>query len=234
MKKLTLVLSIISTHVFAVGHIHIFGDSHAYHCFSDQGLTNYFFQYKDQTFPISIPGGLGAQTMYKFGDQKTGAINIKHYGVGEGDIALFTLGEIDVRMHIGKQRDQRTLNLAEILSLLVHNYIEAIQENRAQFKKLHCVVMEVAPPTNQHFNPNFPYYGSLEDRIAITRQLNQGLRHTCALNNIHFLQLHDLYANKDGSLNIALSDGLIHVGMHHSQPIKERLAQLVLDILNNG
>ena len=88
--------------------------------------------------------------------------------------------------------------------------------------------MEVMPPTNKCYNTKIPFYGTLDDRVAITRALNKKLEETCLENDILFLPVHDLFANPDGTLNIALSDNCVHMGMQHNYLIKNRLIEMLL------
>jgi hypothetical protein len=210
-------------------HIHVFGDSHANWCFSNNGQREYVLDYNNLQIPFSVHWIIG-KTMHGVGKDGLQILNLRKYGVQENDVALFTFGEIDARCHIGKQRDEQKRDLNDIIDLLIMRYLETINQNRALYKNIYCMVMEVIPPTDRCNNIQTPFYGTLEDRIAITRLLNKRLRAACLLYNIPFLQTHDIYANQDGSLNHALSDNCVHVGMKHNHLIKKRFIELLLSI----
>ena len=139
------------------------------------------------------------------------------------------MGEIDVRNHIGKQRDEKNRQLHEILDTLVHNYFKTINANRAQFQELECVITKIIPPIDEKYTNNSqPFYGSLQDRIKINRQLNMKLRKACIEHNFIFLPIHDLYALPDGSLNPDLSDHVIHIAFKYNYLIRERLIEMLI------
>ena len=171
------------------------------------------------------------------------AINVKEYqeytvinnekntvsGVAaqENDIVLFIFGEIDVRNHIGRQRDLYGHTLDIIITTLVNNYLKTIILNRAQFETLHCVVVGIIPPAQQMLINTLPIYGSIQDRVEITTRLNTQLEAECTRHDIMFLPTYDLYALPNGSLNPALSDGMVHIAKEHNYLIRNRLVELL-------
>lgn len=206
--------------------IHIFGDSHAYHFFSDNYVNDYLYSYAGKKETLQVPFSvhwLGAKTMHGLSRHGTMGLNIRQYGVQNGDVVVFTCGEIDVRCHIGKQRDQNGRTLDEIVDSLVAAYISLILENRRRYLRLQCVVMGIIPPCNACFNPEFPFYGSLADRVTITNVINAKLQRAALANDMLFISVHDLLALPDGSLNTALSDNCVHISMHENYRVKNKL-----------
>lgn len=140
--------------------IHVVGDSHAVFCFTGKKSGNINdFSYKDHTVQFSI-NWLGPITMHRIGRDGLSFLNITQFNVIENDIMIFVFGEIDVRCHIGKQRDFGGRNMDEILQCLVKNYCETIIKNRSLYQTVHCVVVNVVPPSDNGFNPEFPHYGT--------------------------------------------------------------------------
>ncbi len=221
------------TSIIANSTTHIIGDSHAHFSFRNDETPRYFnkdgiahYQYKHQNRIIAVHWIKG-KTMYRIGASGLQALNITHYGIQENDVVVFIFGEIDARCHIGKQRDQKNRNLDDIIESLVANYMQTINQNRRLYHTITCVVMEVMPPTNQCYNPEVPFYGSLEDRIIITKKLNESLKIACEQYDILFLPTHNLYANEDGSLNTALSDTFVHIGFTYNYLLKDQLFLLL-------
>ncbi len=213
--------------------IHIFGDSHAHHCFGSNDTPRYFdakdhinyvYTYKNNTFAIHW---VGAKTLYRIGKDGLNILNIREYGVNDNDVVVFTFGEIDTRCHIGKQRDQYKRSLDEVIHSLVTNYIHSINQNRKLFNNLIFAIMEVIPPTNQSYNHKLPFHGSLEDRVVITNKLNTALHDACKQHNILFLPTHNIYADENGSLNASLSDTLVHISFSYNYLLKEQLLILL-------
>lgn len=210
--------------------VHIFGDSHSKACFRFDG-SPYDHIFIDNGFEIHFfVHWLGPKTMHSVGRDGLNALNLKKYGVLENDVTVFVFGEIDVRCHIGKQRDHAKRTLEEIIDTLVRNYVKTINQNRAFYRNINCVIVGIVPPTNQTFNAMFPFYGTLEDRVRITRQMNDKLRNVCIQNNIKFLDVYSIYADTDGSLRPSLSDQTVHVGFGQNYPIKKLLIDLLIKI----
>lgn len=206
--------------------IHVFGDSHSYFGFSEKGVRDYIFNYNNISTPFSIHW-LAGKTMHGVGNDGLKVLNFKGHGVKENDVVLLTFGEVDVRAHIGKQRDQQHRTVDEITTVLVNNFFNTINVNRKSFNNVVCVVMAVMPPTNNCYNPQVPFYGQLQDRVEITKLLNTKLVSMCERENMFFLSTHDLIANADGTLNLALSDNCVHVGFEHNYLLRQRLVDMM-------
>lgn len=194
--------------------IHVFGDSHT-------GLFT------------SITGcqvhHLGPKTM--FGIRKVDAINgkpflVTDYGVKEGEYVVYVFGEIDVRTHIGRIRDILNKPLDFILQDLVDKYLQVVLRNQGQSKSK-SIIASVVPPSSLIVNPEYPFYGSLEERVAIQQELNKKLEVACKEHGILFLNYAHYYANTNGSLNHTYSDGHVHVRPDCSRQCKEELYKLV-------
>ncbi len=193
--------------------VHTIGDSHS--CCSFLNIEGIQFHHQ------------GPLTMHRVGRDGIKLINLKHIGINEGDVIVFSFGEIDVRCHIGKQRDLKGRSEDEILDRLVERYIQTILDNKKQFMSLHPVIFCVVPPSNNHFNPVFPYYGTIEDRISITKKLNLRLTQAARYNGIAVLDVYDDYSTPLGDLRLELSDGTIHIGGQHTQAVKRKLNALI-------
>lgn len=207
-------LTVLSSFAFskAAPTIHIFGDSHSRE-----------FEF----VPHCTVHWLGPVTMHRMGRDGLSFLNLKQSGVEENQIAIFAFGEIDVRCHVGKQRDQFNRELGEVIETLAVMYIYRILENKAQYKNLTCVVYSVTPPTDSGFNPYYPYYGSLEERIMISKLLNRRLAELSDQVGIYFLDVYDDYATPEGSLIPEYSDGTVHINHRTNQFIIKKLKVLL-------
>ncbi len=223
--------------------IHVFGDSHSTCCFGSglipEGTTsNHAIAYDQKTTLNLAVHHLGPRTMHRIGRDGLAILNFKKHNIQNDDVVVLTFGEIDVRCHIGKQHDETKRDLDEILNTLVNNYMRTINLNRAQYANVSCVIMETMPPSKDGFNPNYPFWGTLADRANITKKLNARLLEACCEHNILYLPMHDLYANSDGTLNMTLSDGCVHVNPEHNHPLRMRLlspiAQWTTTLLATG
>lgn len=215
--------------------IHVFGDSHASFYFSNErtaiprnerSLFNDFYQGHVHAFEFNIHW-FESKTMHRIGRDGLTILNFKNFGINEDDIVVFVFGEIDARCHIGKQRDLKGRLLHEIIDSLVKNFMRTVQKNVKKFKKLHCVVASVIPPTNNAYNWVYPYHGSLEDRVIITQTLNAALQSQCSELGFDFLDIYPLYANAEGALDDRVSDGVVHVNPFENDQIKRQLINLL-------
>lgn len=165
--------------------------------------------------------------MHRVGRDGLLVLNFKKNGVRENDVVVFAFGEIDVRCHIGKQRDLFHRDLNEVIDTLVSNYLSTINENRRLFKNLICIVYSVTPPTDNASAPNFPIYGSIEDRVFITKCLNERLAQICRRKNVGFIDVFHDYSNLDGTLNLKISDGNVHINPYHNGAIFRELRKII-------
>ncbi len=172
---------------------------------------------------------IGSCTMHRIGRDGLSFLNLQNLGVKEGQAVVFAFGEIDVRCHIGKQRDRFNRTVYEIIDTLVHHYIKTILLNRELYHNLSCIVYSVTPPTDYVYNPNVPRYGPLEERISIAKQLNAKLADVCSQKGIAFLDVYDDYANEDGSLIVDLSDHNVHINPECNEFIHQKLRQILMN-----
>lgn len=166
--------------------------------------------------------------MHRIGRDGLAGFNLRYFGVGEGDTVVYVFGEIDVRCHIVKQRDLQRVSLQEIIEQLAENYIQTILDNQSQYESLQSVVYNVVPPVKwEVFSPEFPFYGTAEERIESALLLNAALKKLCEQNKLSFLDVYDAYSNEDGSLRLELSDGNVHIHLAHNSRVKEELHKIV-------
>jgi hypothetical protein len=167
--------------------------------------------------PNYVPVYLGPVTMHGLGRAGLARLDFQHFSMRDGDCAVLLTGEIDVRCWIGKIRDTTGRAAAEVIATLVDAYIAMIAANRAQFAQIACVVVSVPPPVPVIRNPlvSLPSYGTLEDRIALTRQLNAALATACRSHAIGFADIHAAFAQPDGTLALDDADGSVHINFRH-------------------
>lgn len=166
--------------------------------------------------------------MYRVGRDGLAGFNLRYFGVDEGDTAVYVFGEIDVRCHIVKQRDLQRASLEEIVEQLAENYIQTILDNQSQYTALQSVVYNVVPPIKwEVFSPEFPFYGTAEERIESALLLNAALKKLCERHKLFFLDVYEAYSDENGSLRTELSDGNVHIHLAHNAKLKEELHKIV-------
>lgn len=159
--------------------------------------------------------------MHRIGRDGLSYLNVKNFDVKENDDVITVFGEIDVRCHIGRIAELKSLDLDFVINKLAYDYIQTIICNRDQFNKINFIVFNVLPPTKFYSNHDFPYYGSLENKILITNKLNSKLKELCHQFKIQFIDIYDLYTDDEGKLNLLLSNGDPHLHAYYTNPVKQ-------------
>lgn len=180
-----------------------------------------------QTIPDCQIKHLGPRTMHRVGRDGFDVAELVELGIRDRSIIVYSFGEIDVRCHVGRQRDLNQRDEKEILHTLARKYLEAIVQSRSHFRHLTQIVYNIVPPTDNTPNPDYPIYGSLEERVRITRSLNKILSSLSPEYGVLFLSVYDNYCDRNGALRLDLSDGNIHINPSRNQPIRQQLFQLI-------
>jgi hypothetical protein len=179
--------------------IHTFGDSHC--------LTGW------NKIPVVVTHHIGAVLCYSFGKERLMRLDIKKFGVQEGDVVIFSMGEIDCRCHIFKHVSEEC-SFEIIISRLVAGYFEAIKENVSRFSGLKVVVYNIPPATRKgitYENPDYPYAGSDSDRKEYVQCFNKLLRKCCLEYGYTFFDIYSAVVDREGFLAREYSDGNVHI-----------------------
>lgn len=195
----------------------IFGDSHSENNYvMDLYYKN--FLYKGYEFNINY---LGPITMHRIGRDGLDFLNIKNFNFNKDDCVIFCFGEIDVRCHIIKQSEKQNISFDEVIEDLVKRYIKTIIDNRVINGGKKFFVTSITPPADLENNQMATYYGSLLDRIEITKKLNFLLRQYCINNEIIYLDFYNFMSTNNGELNKEISDGMVHIDKSKNYMIKD-------------
>lgn len=202
--------------------IHTFGDSHAYYGWKDilpNGFQRVLFNTKRLFNPKKFIGiethHLGPILCYTFGKDVFDRCDIsqRKHKVKDGDIVIFSFGEIDCRCHINKYDFGSYKALIENIIL---KYYEAIEKNIKKCKaKIHTVcVYNIPPPAvnkESNENPNFPFVGDDLTRKKYHKYFNNKLLEYSQRYGYTFIDVYKEYSDKNGFLNERFSDGIIHI-----------------------
>lgn len=197
--------------------IHTFGDSHCGH----MDGVNW------RTIDIGIPietHWIGPKTCAGFGISKLEMLDISKFGVKDGDVVVFSFGEVDCRAHIHKHKDA----FWDIIDKITVNYFYAIKENVIQFNNLKVIVMSIPPVARRddlNDNPEFPTLGTDEDRRMYAEFFNNAIKRLCFVYGYLYMDVYFSYMDRDGFLDPTLSDGNVHI--KDSKFMKEELLRLL-------
>lgn len=235
---LKLCFLVIHVRVFANPTIHVFGDSHASFFFTNLKPVQI---YEEANISYNSSNSikqilckihyLSAVTMHRVGRDGLKFLDWKQYGIANGDIVVYVFGEIDNRCHIVKQRDLHHRDLTEITSTLIYKYLWSIEGNKKNFKNINVVILTPIAPGND-INPEFPNYGSLEDRILISQYLNKLLIDYCINKKILYLDLYSAFRNREGSISLVYTQDGCHLNPKYNYLVKDKLLTLVKDFIS--
>lgn len=186
--------------------IRVVGDSHAQACFG--------------TFPYCVVVWVGPVTMYRA--QRDGICCLLPEDNADYAATVLVFGEIDVRCHALMPNK---MCIADV-SL---RYIQAAEALKHAISTP-VYVCTIMPPTDAYRNPEFPFVGTLAERIACTRAANEVLCQAPQY-GLGVIDLFGLFAGSDGTLPADISDGTVHVRPHIAyQRLKTMIDSLYLSV----
>jgi len=147
-------------------------------------------------------------------------------------VVVFSYGEIDCRCHASKFKDH-----VEMLSMpyaaTIRAYVDAFGA-ASHGVRVFPIVLAVPPATDQGYNPNAPFRGTLPSRVTTTQLLNASLETACLKHGVLFTgtDTWDFATGKDGALLRELSDGHVHIKPNLCGPVVRRVRQLISKAIN--
>jgi hypothetical protein len=139
--------------------------------------------------------------------------------ISPGDYVVLVFGEIDVRAHILRQRDEKMRQLKDIIDDLVRRYANAVTEMMRANPGVSFAVQGIVPPTDednlQEPLKDFPMYGSVDERVQVTVALNARMKAECARIGASFIDVFPYYADDAGELELDLKDANVHIAVDH-------------------
>ena len=158
---------------------------------------------------------IGPCLCYSFGKEKLDRCDIRNFNIKDGDTIIFCFGEIDCRCHIHKHITD-TISYKNIIKSIVSNYFDAIILNMmtSDIRLKNVCVFNVVPPVqraNTLENPEYPYFGSDEERRKYVLYFNKKLKQRCIHHGFILFDVYDKYIDENGFLRKDLSDGNVHI-----------------------
>lgn len=218
--------------------LHIIGDSHVWNCFTPNTTigcrSNVLVRTSDVSrtcvpYAYQFTHHLGSRTMHFAGRGGSLLAIAKDSRLKPGDAAVWVFGEIDARCHILRQQADHGRALDEIIDTLARDYVEEILQVRRAYDGIRCVVFAPIPPLDNpgYTSDAFPICGSIDERVAATRQLRRVLSDLCDHHELSFLDVSAHYESARGDLRWELSDHFCHIGCAAQAPAVEGLYELL-------
>lgn len=174
---------------------------------------------------------LGPVTMHRIGRDGLNILDVRRYGLLPGNPALFIFGEIDVRAHLVRQSEIQGVEPRQLIDRMVAAYGRVLDRNRSNLPSLKVIVSSVVPPSDAHPSR----HGSLEQRIVLTRMLNDALENMCQSMGFVFLDVYSALCGRDGAMPSANTSDGIHVNPEIMVKITEKFFsreyELIIEIL---
>lgn len=140
------------------------------------------------------------------------------------DVLALVFGEIDCRIHFHYQHEKSKKPLAQLIGETVSNYGSVVlQLKNAGFR---VCVLSASPAARQQNIYNYPYYGTPQQRSAITRQFNAALQSFCAKNGVPFIDAHSQFADQNGFMPPQYARDEVH--------FNQKICPFVRDELNKA
>lgn len=185
--------------------IHTFGDSHS-------RWPKELISLIDPKYPVKLKvHHLGPKLMNTFGRRKMDFLDVSSYKVVEKDIVVFSLGEIDARVHLHKHITRLGKSMKVEITRLVSEYFEAISMNVAKYKNVTVWIQGLVPPTDVCFDKAFPRTGSFNERLTYYLFMNYQLAQFSQRYGYEYLDFYGPYTDNDGGLLSSLGDGCVHI-----------------------
>jgi hypothetical protein len=125
-------------------------------------------------------------------------------------VLFLTFGEIDVRAHIARIAAESCRPVTAVIAELVAAYLDAVANARKGRPVAICAV--TPPATNEMVAAGrLPMFGTVEERIGITRLLNEELERGAAARGFLFCNPYEGYSDELGRLRAEYSDGNVHI-----------------------
>lgn len=142
----------------------------------------------------------------------------------QNDIVLFSLGEIDCRVHIYRQSIIQKREANEIIFDVIKRYGRVLKDVR-DHNPVNVAVMDVPPAVKQPNVYMVDYYGTRDQRAEIARRFNIVLKDWCEKNQICFVEIWPFLADERGWLKEEYAVDEVHVSEQVVPLVVQQLEQ---------
>jgi hypothetical protein len=151
--------------------------------------------------------------MHRVGRDGLSFLDLQRYGIPDKSIVILSFGEIDVRCHLLKVRDKEGIDLETIIERLVRSYCQTLLENLKILPQTKLIVRSVVPPVEipADLEYEFSPYGLLEDRVYVTKMLNQSLKQHALSYGFYYLDAYTDFCDMTGQMILEFNDGNVHL-----------------------
>jgi len=206
--------------------IHIFGNSHVSQFSGQNTIISETEIYRNETQNcIYNLKRLGPCSAYNFFWNPLYFQNVLNYLPNinkETDYISLILGEIDCRIHIGKQSTHKNLDI----DVVIDEVVDRLFINNIHLKKLGYNVIVFSVHPGSRYPPSdkidSPVFGDYVYRNTITRKFNNKLKYKCQIHNIIFIDYFEELMIDTDTPNMDYFMDYVHIKSHMILPIIEQ------------
>ncbi len=129
----------------------------------------------------------------------------------DGDVALFMVGEIDVRCHLIPISETLKRPVEDVAEDLAAGFVSKLTSLQRDHPQIEIVVAQPPFPTDRRPNAELPFTGSIADRVHLHGVLSDSLDRLCGASGLNFLRMPVKYRDKNGLLRRKYSDDGVHI-----------------------
>lgn len=177
--------------------LYVFGDSHAAFCFD--------------RVPEAQIHWLGPRTMHRFSLEADSVLPTRVATAAPGDVFVFVFGEIDIRCHILNIAERNGTQVSAVVEELVGRYVSSVALAMPRYKGCRAVLMQPPFPSDRRPNPEFPFVGTLDQRVEAHQILSSQMRSEAAKRGLLYLEIPKKYSTSGGGLRRMYSDDGVHI-----------------------
>jgi hypothetical protein len=197
--------------------LHIVGDSHVSVFSGRDVLLPLWPVVTASLLPTLQPIHLGPVTAHNWKNDSSSSGGWKYFLEFAADLAnkgspiLFSAGEIDCRAHLLKQPHAKSRQVAGGVEATIERYLEFLLRVRGDGFRISVL----SPPATSFLskqNPSYPFYGTEQERNAVTRLFTAALKESCAKNGIPFLDQFSFTVSPDNLTRRSFYWDGVHLG----------------------
>ncbi|NTE86912.1 hypothetical protein [Agrobacterium rubi] len=193
--------------------IYVFGDSHSAYCFECLVDSKIYW--------------LGPVTMHRIARDGTAFVSQLVPRFEDGDVALFMVGEIDIRCHLIPISEARQKPIDDVAKELATGFISRLALLQKSQQHIKVVVTQPLFPTDRRPNSDLPFRGDVTTRVHAHRLLSGHLDRLCHDAGLHFLLMPSKYKDKDGVLLRKYSDDGVHMMPCEAERLVKSLGKIL-------
>lgn len=184
----------------------IIGDSHSLFCFCEVAEASIFW--------------LGPISMHRIGRDGLESVLPRNCRLNDFNAVILAFGEIDCRAHVPKIAERKSTSVDVVVDDLADRYIAAVVQAHKSFQGLAAICCVIPPAAHTlPLEPGETLDEVRERQLYIRRRLNLRLGILAKQYSLRFIDFYDAYANGQGELEPALSDGGLHIDPKQTKPI---------------